>query len=138
VCAGPDWVYRWQSAALIGLALSEPGWKGTAKRTALTSLLSGPTDWPLAAAIRVAAEVALHEPEATPELRQTLIDLAQTLDDQENCGITTTLLGALEMIPYVPAEYVNQLRSRIAGDENPSPEPSSTPARKRPWWKFWG
>jgi hypothetical protein len=61
VCSGPDWMYRWQVVALIGLAHAEPGWEGTQKRAALRSLLRGAIDWPLAAAIRVAAELTPPE-----------------------------------------------------------------------------
>ena len=148
VCAGPDWVYRWQVAALTGLALSEGGWNGTTKRAALLSLLTGAVDWPKSAAIRVAAEVALREPEATAELRRILIELTYSIDREENGGITCTLCDALEMIPYVPREYLDRLRSRIAGEEgspkvgsegeNSKAEGPATAAPTRKWWKFWG
>jgi hypothetical protein len=152
VCVGPDWVYRWQVAALIGLALSDRGWNGTAKRTALLSLFNGPVDWPTSAAIRVAAEVALREPGATSELRRILIELTYAMDREQNSGLTRTLYDALEMIPYVPREYLDRLRSRLDGDDvSPTVESDgdgagdganaqqpATAAPKRKWWKFWG
>ncbi|HXU03704.1 MAG TPA: hypothetical protein VN903_22215, partial [Polyangia bacterium] len=146
VCGGPEWVYRWQVAALIGLALCEPGWKATARRTALMSLLEGPVDWPLAAAIRVSAELALREPDATREIRQMLIDLTYRHKGERNGAIVQTLLGALEMIPYVPAEHVDRLRKALAAadqdaseDDDSAPAPEGTPkGGKRPWWKLWG
>lgn len=151
VCAGPEWVCRWHAAALIGLARSEPGWTGTSRREALASLLNGPVDWPLAAAIRVAAEIALREPDTTREIRQTLIDLSYRLEREDNQGVVAALLGALEMIPYVPTEDRDRLRKALelekeGGDDSnahdgapdPAEDPEERPpADRRPWWKFW-
>lgn len=138
VCTAPDWVYRWQVVATLGLVRSEPGWPGTEKRKALLALLGGAVDWPLAAAIRVAAEVALHQPEATRELRQVLIDLCDAVSDQPNPAIGWTLLGALDMLPFVPKGSTVSLRARLAERElDGPPEPPPPPPRKRPWWKLW-
>lgn len=141
-CDGPDWVLRWQVAALIGLAHSEKGWMGTARRRVLIELLQEESDWPVAAAIRVAAELALHEPESTRELRQLLLALIPQMNDEPNGGLGRTLLTALEMLPYVPAQYRDRLRAKIVGEQNEAPaeEPPSPKAqgKRRPWWKFWG
>lgn len=142
VCTGPDWVLRWQVAALIGLLHSESGWMGTARRRVLLELLQAESDWPLAAAIRVAAEIALHEPASTHELRQCLIELIPQMQSEPNSGLWNTLLTALEMLPQVPAQYRDRLRAKIDGvqSEAPTEEPPAPPAerKRRPWWKFWG
>lgn len=145
VCSGPEWVFRWQVACLIGLAQSERGWRETAKREALLGLLGGPADWTLAAALRVAAEVALLEPEATAEVRQVCIDLAEKLVNEPNSGILETLLDALQMLPAVPPDAVAQVHARIlTANAPPATAPGSETAAAargpapRPWWKFWG
>jgi hypothetical protein len=146
VSVGPEWVYRWQVVAILGLVFSEPGWRGTEKREALLSLLRGSLDWPLAAAIRVATELALRETETTRELREELIVLTKAVKDERNSGIAMTLLGALEMLPYVPKEHVEKVRAILQGSGHldgpethgePSPPPPPPPAANRPWWKFW-
>jgi hypothetical protein len=152
VAMGPDWVYRWQVAALIGLARSDEGWSSTQRRDAFLSLLDGAIDWPLAAAIRVVTEIALDEPETTSEIRTRLIALSKKLGHVPNSAIPATLLHALAALPYVSEQHVNELRARLeAGaaegddelddpidDEDPEPEPedrSSLPNRR--WWQFW-
>ncbi len=135
---GPAYLYRAQVCALIGLAHSEPGWDGTQKRDAFLSLLRGVIDWPLAAAIRVAAEVAMTEPAAMHEVRRTLIDLIAPLQDLPNPAIPATLLYALQMLPFVGKDYTEKLESSLAAREQASePEPEPEPAKK-PWWKVWG
>ena len=135
VCMGPDWVYRWQVAALIGLARSEPRWADSTKRDALLSLLRGIIDWPLAAAIRVAAELALEDPDATAELRQALIEIVPSLRGEPNGAIAQTLLISLEALPFVEKECLDQLRAQIERGDSSEPEPP--PQGRRPWWKFW-
>jgi tetratricopeptide (TPR) repeat protein len=146
---GPAYLYRAQVCALIGLAHSEPGWDGTQKRDAFLSLLRGVIDWPMAAAIRVAAEIAMTEPSAMHEVRLTLIDLIGPLEDLPNAAIPGTLLYALEMLPFVGKDYTEKLSSSLAArdadapddrdddDDEPAPEPEPEPAKK-PWWKVWG
>lgn len=139
---GPDWIYRWQVASLIGLALSQTGWDGTARRDALLSLLRGVIDWPLCAAIRVAAEVALEEPEAIREIRQVFLDLTSTVVDVPNGAIPQCLQVALDMLPFVGDEYKERLRAALerpeAEPEDDDDEPAPAEDTKRPWWKFWG
>lgn len=105
-------------------------------------LLQAESDWPLAAAIRVAAEIALHEPESTRELRQLLIALTPQMNNEPNGGLSRTLLTALEMLPQVPAQYRDRLRAKIDSEQNEaSPEAPPNPttqSKRRPWWKFWG
>jgi hypothetical protein len=141
-CAAPEWMYRWQVVALIGLVHSEPGWGATAKRTALRSLLSGAPDWTLAAATRVAAELALREPSALVELRQLLIDRAALWRGDPNGALTSTLYDALEMLPLVPKASRDKLREVLEADETDDideadevDEAPEKPARR--WWKFW-
>jgi tetratricopeptide (TPR) repeat protein len=149
VALGPDWVYRWQVAALIGLARSESAWSSTQRRDAFLSLLDGAIDWPLAAAIRVVTEIALEEPDTTSEIRTRLITLSQKLDHVPNSAIPATLLHALAALPYVSEDHTNELRAKLKSgaregandtedpiDDDPDPqEPSSAP--NRPWWQFW-
>lgn len=157
VSEGPAWVHRWQLCAVLGLALSEPGWVRTEKREALLALLRGAVDWPLAAAIRVAAELALRDADTTRELRQALIDVCPALPHEANAGIAFALLGALEMLPLVPKEYPARVRAQLQEDGHlegsaageageaaetgasppPAPPPPSPAAAKRPWWKLW-
>lgn len=140
---GPDWVYRWQVAALIGLAHSEREWAGTARRDAFLSLLRGSIDWPLAAAIRVVAEVALNEPAATAEIRDRLIKLSEVLGRQPNTSIAVALHGALDALPYVADHYKDALRTQNESDDEDDPdpddedEPEPEGKNSRPWWKFW-
>ncbi len=153
VTEGPSWLVRWQICALIGLAHAERGWEGTGRRDALLSLVRGAIDWPMAAAIRVVTEVALREPSAAREVRQTLIDLVQPLKDVPNAALPTALLIALEMLPHVGKDYLETLRDaldardtdddeddrELASDE-PEPAADEPPPQppKRPWWKVWG
>jgi hypothetical protein len=130
---GPDWVFRWQIAALLGLAGSERGWDGTAKRDAFVSLLGGAIDWPLAAAVRVVAEIAVQEPDTTADIRSLLIDLGAALKRPPNSAITETVLIALELIPYVGDELKDSLRAQLTRDDEVIEEPK----QKRPWWQFW-
>lgn len=136
-----EWVFRWQVVALLGLVASEPGWAGTEKREAMLSVLRGAVDWSLAAAIRVAAEVALREPETTRELRLALLDIRPALKGEPNHAIAESLILALEMLPYVSKTFLEPLRALIAeaaDDAQEEPEPPPPPAASRPWWKFWG
>jgi len=105
----PAWLYRWQTCAMIGLACSRD-------RAVLASLLRGVIDWPLAAAIRVAAEVALREPSSTRAYRQALIDLVGPLMHHPNGGLKITLVTALEMLPFVGKSYLEQLRHAMQHD----------------------
>lgn len=148
VAMGPDWVYRWQVAALIGLARSDDGWSSTQRRDAFLSLLDGAIDWPLAAAIRVVTEIALDEPDTTSEIRSRLIALSKKLSHVPNSAIPATLLHALAALPYVAEDHTNELRAKLeagapeAGDD---PEPGEEEAEaenrssptNRPWWQFW-
>lgn len=142
VCTTAEWVFRWQVVAILGLVTSEPGWAGTEKREALLSLLRGAVDWSLAAAIRVAAEVALREPETTRELRLALLDIRPALKGEPNHAIAESLILALDMLPYVTKTFLDPLRALIADDAadaegEPGPPPAPG-AASRPWWKFWG
>jgi hypothetical protein len=152
VSEGPAWVHRWQICAVLGLAFSEPGWARTEKREALLALLRGALDWPLAAAIRVAAELALRDADTTRELRQALIDVGPALPQEANAGIAFALLGALEMLPFVPKEYPAKVRAQLQEDGHlegsaspetgetgarPPPAPPPKAAARRPWWKLW-
>ena len=154
---GPDWVLRWQVAALIGLAHSEPGWVGTAKRDALLSLLRHEIDWPMAAAIRVGLELALEEVESTAEIRKQLIVLSSELVGDQNAGLLHTLLLALQTLPFVGEEHTERIQKDLASrDEDQQPdddedadedadddepaaasEPPAAQTGKKPWWKFW-
>jgi hypothetical protein len=148
VAEGPSWLYRWQTCALIGLAHAERGWDRTGRRDALLALLRGAIDWPLAAAIRVATEVALREPTATREIRQALIDLVQPLKDVPNAALPTALFLALEMLPHVGKDYIETVRealdSRDSDDDDDreiaddAPQLAVEPPPRRPWWKLWG
>ncbi|NVB77006.1 MAG: hypothetical protein HOV81_01305 [Kofleriaceae bacterium] len=151
---GPDWLLRWQVASLIGLAHSEAGWLGTAKRDALLALLRHEIDWPMAAAIRVALEIALEDPAATAEIRKQLIVLSSELIGDHNIGILHTLLIALHTLPFVSDEHKERVQKDLASRDEPAEddedepeqapepepvheEPAPAPATKKPWWKFW-
>ena len=155
--AGPEWLYLWQTAAAIGLAHSEPGWDGTDKRAALLAVLGGELDWPIAAAIRVAAEIAVREPAATADLRDVLTQLTHVVPDQPNGAITRTLALALSIIPYVHREAIERLSAHDAEpsddaeqsddaepsdddepDDGEADDPPEPPPRAKPWWRFWG
>lgn len=112
VWMGPDWVFRWQVAALIGLAHSEREWANSARRDAFLSLLQGSIDWPLAAAIRVLAEIALEEPATTADIRSRLIDLSEALEPQPNMAFAWALYHALDALPNVPDHVKDALRER--------------------------
>lgn len=129
----------------IGLAFSESGWIGTAKREAFCALLDDVHDWPLAAAIRVLAEVALREPDTTSEVRLRLMELAPRMHGERNRALVFSLFLALDMLPNVPREAIEALRSQLSEQpgESDVPVPPHAPKRestspKRPWWKFWG
>ncbi|AKV03465.1 hypothetical protein AKJ09_10128 [Labilithrix luteola] len=106
---GPIAIHRWQVVAMIGLALSETGWAGTEKRTVLLALLRGPMDGSLGAVIRVAAEVALHEPLATKEIRDRLLELVELFEAEASGALLRTLRIALDMLPFTPRDVIERL-----------------------------
>lgn len=106
---GPIAIHRWRIVAMIGLALSEAGWAGTEKRSVLLDLLRGPMDGTLGAVIRVAAEVALHEPLATKEIRDQLLELVEPFEAEANGALLRTLRIALEMLPFTPRDAIERL-----------------------------
>lgn len=137
---GPLWLTMWQSAALVGLAHSESGWSGSERRRALLSVLWGPIDWSMAAAIRVLGELALRDAGAIDEIRQILIDLTyEDVLELPDVLIAQTLHLTLSMIPLVPTSHVAKVFRALTDEPGAANAAPATPSKtaSKPWWKFW-
>jgi tetratricopeptide (TPR) repeat protein len=138
------WLYHCQVAAACLIARSDTRWSGSERRQVLLDLLRGPADWSTAAVVLALGEVAVHEPDALPEIRHELIALANAIPEGGYCSYAPTLAVTVTKIPLFRPELVQKLETRwLASDESePQTEEESEPeepeAPHKPWWKFWG
>jgi hypothetical protein len=68
------WIYGFQIAPAMLLAGWDCGWAGSVRRRALVSLVNGPVDWTVNAALLALTQIALDTPEATEEIRELFRD----------------------------------------------------------------
>lgn len=72
-----SWRFACQVAAAYLVSGVDDGWANSTRRSALLSLLHGPTDWTTTAAILVMVEVLRAEPHARTDILQLLLPLAE-------------------------------------------------------------
>lgn len=74
-----DWVQRVQIASCMLIAQLDAGWHGSLRRAALESLLNGPIDWTINAALVALTSIALNEPELEPDITQLFAGMRERL-----------------------------------------------------------
>ncbi len=108
-----DWVLRIQLAAALTVAGLDEGWGGSLRRKVLVSLVNGPMDWSVDAAIIALAHLASNDPEIATEaleiFRARLINLP---DRGYTCYAIPLILAMLEQ-PRVAGEDRAGLRAKL-------------------------
>lgn len=96
----PPWelLFELQVAAAFVAAQLDSGWEGTARRSALRSMLHGPTDWTTIAGILALTELALVEPSLRDIAIDELEDLQETPPSTGGWCLEQPLARALEML----------------------------------------
>ena len=78
-----DWLFRIQLASALVIAYLDEGWENSLRKQVLLSLLYGPADWTVTAAIVALTEIALD----IPEIRGEIVDeFAKLLEKRPDGG----------------------------------------------------
>lgn len=107
-----DWVLRFQTACALGMAAAG-GWQGSVRRAALTKILLGVMDWPVAAAAVALAWIARQEPERSEEIQHWFALRMQHRPARGYCCYEDAVLRSWLTMPGVPADIEGQIRSRL-------------------------
>ncbi|MFN7976012.1 MAG: tetratricopeptide repeat protein [Acidobacteriota bacterium] len=110
------WIFRIQIAVALVMAYVDDGWEGSLRRRALLSLLRGPMDWSVEAAIVALGELARENQTIAPEALRELQRLRAHRPGPGYCCYEKTLLWTMLRMPCVdPMErpvLVAELRAR--------------------------
>jgi len=107
------WIYRVQLAAALTLAHLDGGWEDSVRRRALLSLVNGPMDWTVDAALVALAALARDEDDAADEIRGVFRDLlAATPADTPHCYYPA-LLWSMLRLPDLPDDERSEVRDRL-------------------------
>jgi tetratricopeptide (TPR) repeat protein len=99
------WVYRVQVAAALVIAHLDDGWQDSVRRTALLSLVHGPMDWTVDAALVALAAIARDDEDAAAEIGRVFRDLrAKVPADGSVCFYPALLWCSLRLPDLVEAE----------------------------------
>jgi tetratricopeptide (TPR) repeat protein len=118
------WVYRVQVAAALILAQVESDWIASARRQALFSLLWGPMDWTVDAAIIALAALASEEEQTADEILDWFREARATLPTGGASCYLRPLLWSMLGLPNLDSEERTELRRVLRewhqADEDPS------------------
>lgn len=100
-----DWLRRVQFAAALTIAQTgtDP-WETSQRRQALTSLLAGPMDWTVEAAVTALGRLAVAQPKRRNEILHLLMDVVQHAPKEGHVPYLSALCIAAFEIPDVPEE----------------------------------
>jgi hypothetical protein len=95
------WVPRIQHTVAQVLAQIDTGWEGSARRSALLSVLLGPTDWTTSAAIAALAWIARREPALSQDIHRQFEILERHIPTSGYCCYAETLYEHWAELPYL-------------------------------------
>jgi len=107
------WVYRVQVAAALVVAQTEGAWDGSARRAALLSLVWGPMDWTVDAALIALAGVAEDDEPAAGEIADVFRALRGDLPTGGAVGYYPALLWSMLRLPTLDAAERADLRRSL-------------------------
>jgi tetratricopeptide (TPR) repeat protein len=108
------WIQSVQTAAALVIAGLDRGWAGSVRRRLLVSLLRGPMDWTVDAAVIGVAAVAEEDAEAAREAPQLFLELLRRVPDAGYCCYEYPLLCSWMRLPGVSDEEHAALAERRA------------------------
>jgi hypothetical protein len=94
-----SWLYRLQVAAALVVAGLDAGWQGSVRRRALLSLVNGPVDWSINAALIALSIIAAEDPAAEAEIAEAYKDLYRRAPRQGDVCYMVTLCQCALMRP---------------------------------------
>ncbi len=107
------WVYRVQVAVALTLAHLDDGWHGSIRRRALLSLVNGPMDWTVDAALIALAALASDEEEAAPEILALFRKLRVETPGDGTCCYFAALMWSTLRLPDLPDDDRADARDRL-------------------------
>ena len=108
-----DWIQRIQLAAAMAAAGLDEGWAGSLRRKVLISLVNGPMDWSVSAAIVALAGLAATDPAIAAEALAVFRARLHSLPDRgQVCYAVPLILAMLELPGVTPAERA-ELKAKL-------------------------
>ena len=107
-----DWVLRFQTACALGMA-AQGGWQGSVRRAALTKILLGVMDWPVAASAVALSWIARQEPELSEEIQHWFALRFQNRPSRGYCCYQDAVLRCWLVMPGVPVDIEGQIRGML-------------------------
>ncbi|HZW33835.1 MAG TPA: hypothetical protein VFF52_24145, partial [Isosphaeraceae bacterium] len=108
-----DWIQRIQLAAAMAVSGLDEGWAGSLRRKVLISLVNGPMDWSVSAAVVALAHLAATDPEIAAEALEVFRARLGNLPDRGHiCYAVPLFLAMLDLPGVTPAERA-ELSARL-------------------------
>ncbi len=108
-----DWIQRIQFAATLALTGLDEGWAGSLRRKVLISLVNGPMDWSVTAAIVTLAHLATTAPEIAAETLEVFRTRLRNLPDRGYTCYAIPLVLAMLHQPDVTGAERTELRTTL-------------------------
>jgi tetratricopeptide (TPR) repeat protein len=108
-----DWVQRIQIAAALAVAALDEGWAGSLRRKVLISLINGPMDWSVSAAIVALAQLALTQTDVATEAHDVFRARLRSLPDRGFVCYAIPLVLAMLEVPGITGTERAELRARL-------------------------
>lgn len=116
------WFQRVQVAAMCILGQMGTGWHRSHRKAVLTSILLGPMDWTVEAAIVVATEIALEDTTARADILGLFERRLHAISAQAYCCEEYALISQMARLPGLSIEIHAQLQKWLAIFEGPKHE----------------
>lgn len=113
------WLQRVQVAAMCILGQMGEGWHRSHRKAVLTSILLGPMDWTVEAAIVVATEIALEDPIARTDILGFFERRMHAISADAYCCEEYALISQMARLPGLSIETHAQLQKWLAIFEGP-------------------
>ncbi|MEM1347913.1 MAG: tetratricopeptide repeat protein [Myxococcota bacterium] len=95
------WIQRIQVAAALLIANLDEPWHGSRRKAALTSLVRGPMDWVVDAAVLALTEIALDDDHAAEDIFDLFADLLESISRDAYCCYEYTLVCNMLRLPFL-------------------------------------
>jgi tetratricopeptide (TPR) repeat protein len=116
-----DWIQRVQVAAAFTIAYLDEGWHNSLRKRVLFSLLLGPMDWTVEAAVVALTQIALEEESAAPEILHLFINLLNSVPKPGYCPYEYALVCCSLRFPCLHEEfrtYLLKYKQDLEGEFN--------------------
>jgi tetratricopeptide (TPR) repeat protein len=108
-----DWVQRVQFAAALAVLGLDEGWAGSLRRKVLISLVNGPMDWSVSAAIVALAHLAATDPQIAMEALDVFRARLRNLPDRGHVCYALPLALAMLDLPGVTQAERAELKAKL-------------------------